>query len=241
MTGSAAGEERGDAESDEAAEAEVNEPGGGASKRSTKTSAKERERDKELVALAQRGDSNAFRELFDRYHRRAFAVALGVVKNKQDALDIVQDAFIKVHKHIQNFQGTASFYTWLYRIVMNLSIDHVRKAKKGRDLDYDDKVGRDDENVAGDGAIVPTILESNPKKTVLRRELAEAIQQALGTLSEDHRAVILLREVEGLSYEEMARVLEVPKGTIMSRLFHARRNMQAALADYVQGDLDIQS
>lgn len=240
MTASAAGEER-DADLEESAEAGVNEPGGGASKRSTKTSASERERDKELVSLAQRGDANAFRELFDRYHRRAFAVALGVVKNKQDALDIVQDAFIKVHKHIQNFQGTASFYTWLYRIVMNLSIDHVRKAKKGRDLDYDDKVGRDDENVAGDGAIVPTILDANPKKTVLRRELADAIQEALGTLSEDHRAVILLREVEGLSYEEMARVLEVPKGTIMSRLFHARRNMQAALADYVQGDLDIQS
>jgi RNA polymerase sigma-70 factor (ECF subfamily) len=241
VTGSAAGEERGDAERDESAESDVNEAGPAASKRSTKTSAKERERDKELVSLAQRGDTTAFRELFDRYHRRAFAVALGVVKNKQDALDIVQDAFIKVHKHIQNFQGTASFYTWLYRIVMNLSIDHVRKAKKGRDLDYDDKVGRDDENVAGDGAIVPTILGASPTKTVLRRELADAIHEALAGLSEDHRAVILLREVEGLSYEEMARVLEVPKGTIMSRLFHARRNMQAALADYVQGDLDIES
>lgn len=241
MTGSAAGEERGDAERDESADAKVNEPGSAASKRSTKTSAKERERDKVLVSLAQRGDANAFRELFDRYHRRAFAVALGVVKNKQDALDIVQDAFIKVHKHIQNFQGTASFYTWLYRIVMNLSIDHVRKAKKGRELDYDDKVGRDDENVAGDGAIVPSLLGTSPTRTVLRRELADAIQEALADLSEDHRAVILLREVEGLSYEEMARVLEVPKGTIMSRLFHARRNMQAALADYVQGDLDIKS
>jgi len=241
VTASAAGEQRGEAESDESAEAEVNEDATGASKLSTKTTAKERERDKELVALAQRGDTDAFRELFDRYHRRAFAVALGVVKNKQDALDIVQDAFIKVHKHIQNFQGTASFYTWLYRIVMNLSIDHVRKAKKGRDLDYDDKVGRDDENVAGDGAILPSMLDANPRKTVLRRELADAIQEALDSLSEDHRAVILLREVEGLSYEEMARVLEVPKGTIMSRLFHARRNMQSALAEYVQGDLDIQS
>ena len=219
----------------------VNGSGPPASKPSTKTTAQDRERDKVLVAAAQKGDQAAFRELFDRYHRRAFAIAIGVVKNKQDALDIVQDAFIKVHKHIQNFQGTASFYTWLYRIVMNLSIDHVRKAKKGRDLDYDDKVGRGDEDVAGDGALLPTILESNPRRTVLRRELADAIQAALDTLSEDHRAVIMLREIEGLSYEEMARVLEVPKGTIMSRLFHARRNMQAALSEYVQGDLDIQS
>ncbi|MAQ14544.1 MAG: RNA polymerase subunit sigma [Sandaracinus sp.] len=239
VTGSAAGDESVDP-ADEAENDEVNGSDASASKPSTRTSAQDRERDKELVALAQKGDQDAFRELFDRYHRRAFAVALGVVKNKQDALDIIQDAFIKVHKHIQSFQGTASFYTWLYRIVMNLSIDHVRKAKKGRDLDYDDKVGRDDENVAGDGAILPTILDANPRRTVMRRELADAIQGALDTLSEDHRAVILLREVEGLSYEEMARVLEVPKGTIMSRLFHARRNMQQALAEYVQGDLDIQ-
>ena len=211
-----------------------------ASKTSSRTSAQEREYDRKLVAGAQRGDAQAFRELYDRYHRRAFAVALGVVKNKQDALDVVQDAFIKVHKHIANFQGTASFYTWLYRIVMNLSIDHVRRGKKGRILDYDDKVGRDDENVAGDGAILPTILDANPRKTVLRRELADAIQEALATLSEDHRAVILLREVEGLSYEEMARILDVPKGTIMSRLFHARRNMQQALGEYVQGDLQLE-
>lgn len=240
MIASAAGERRGEAERDGAAGTEVNEDATGASKPSIRTTAKERERDKELVALAQRGDADAFRELFDRYHRRVFAVAFGVVKNKQDALDIVQEAFIKVHKHIRNFQGTASFYTWLYRIAMNLSIDHVRKAKKGRDLDYDDKVRRDDENVAGDGAILPSMLDANPRKTVLRRELADAIQEALDSLSPDHRAVILLREVEGLSYEEMARVLEVPKGTIMSRLFHARRNMQSALAAYVQGDLDIQ-
>ena len=89
-------------------------------------------------------------------------------------------------------------------------------------------------SVDSSGRIVVSV--QNPQ----RRELADAIQGALDTLSEDHRAVILLREVEGLSYEEMARVLEVPKGTIMSRLFHARRNMQQALAEYVQGDLDIQ-
>ena len=240
VTGSATGDERRDGAADEADDDAVNGTESSASKPTTKTTARDRDRDKTLVHLVQQGNQEAFRELFDRYHRRAFAIAIGVVKNKQDALDIVQDAFIKVHKHIQNFQGTASFYTWLYRIVMNLSIDHVRKAKKGRELDYDDKVGRDDENVAGDGAILPTMLDANPRRTVMRRELADAIQEALDTLSEDHRAVIVLREIEGLSYEEMARVLEVPKGTIMSRLFHARRNMQQALAEYVQGDLDIQ-
>ncbi len=193
--------------------------------------------DRELVERVQKDDEAAFRELFDRYHRRAFAVAFGVVKNKQDALDIVQEAFIKVHRHIGNFQGSSSFYTWLYRIVMNLSIDQVRRTKKGRNLDYDDRVGRDAGDVAGDGALLPKILDGNPGKTMLRRELAEAIQAALDELPEYHRAVILLREVQGLSYEEMASVLKVPKGTIMSRLHHARNKMKASLSEYLGGDL----
>jgi RNA polymerase sigma-70 factor (ECF subfamily) len=196
--------------------------------------------DSALVSRVQEGDEAAFRELFDRYHRRAFAVAFGVVKNKQDALDIVQDGFIKVHRHIGNFQGSSSFYTWLYRIVMNLSIDHVRRNKKGRDLDYDDRVGREADEVAGDGTLLPRILDGNPSKTVLRKELTEAIQKALDELPDYHRAVILLREVEGLSYEEMASVLKVPKGTIMSRLFHARRKMQHSLSEYLGGDLRIE-
>ncbi len=195
--------------------------------------------DAELVAQAQAGDATAFRELFDRYHQRAFSVAYGVVKNRQDALDIVQDGFIKVHRHIERFQGTSSFYTWLYRIIMNLSIDHVRRSKKGKDLDYDDNVGRESQ-AAGDGALLPQILDANPRKTVLRRELSEALQRALDELPEYHRAVILLREVEGLSYEEMSEALQVPKGTIMSRLFHARRKMQASLSEYLHGDLSIE-
>ena len=216
----------------------VNEPAKAASKK-TEASA-QRANDRKLVQRVQDGDEGAFRELFEKYHRRAFAVAFGVVKNKQDALDIVQDGFIKVHRHIGNFQGSSSFYTWLYRIIMNLSIDHVRRSKKGKDMDYDDRVGRDSADVAGDGALLPRILDGNPGKTVLRKELTHAIQDALNELPEYHRAVILLREVEGLSYEEMSKVLKVPKGTIMSRLFHARRKMQAALGEYLGGDLRIE-
>src|SRR5690606_5186596 len=188
----------------------------------------------------QDGDQQAFRSLFERYHRRAYAVAYGVVKNKQDALDVVQDGFVKVHRHIDKFQGQSSFYTWLYRIIMNLSIDHVRRRRNAKGLEYDDRVGRHDHEIAGDGTLLPRILDSNPGKTVIRRELLGRIQSALEELPEYHRAVILLREVEGLSYEEMAEVLDVPKGTIMSRLFHARKKMQASLSDYMEGDLDIE-
>ena len=193
--------------------------------------------DRELVARIQGGDPSAFRVLYERYHRRAYAVAFGVVKNKQDALDVVQDGFVKVHRHIGNFQGSSSFYTWLYRIIMNLAIDHVRRRKNAKGVEYDDGVGREADEIGGDAALLPRILDSNPAKTAVRRELLGKIQDALDELPEYHRAVIVLREVEGLSYEEMAQALGVPKGTIMSRLFHARKKMQASLHEYMEGDL----
>jgi RNA polymerase sigma-70 factor, ECF subfamily len=189
-----------------------------------------------LVQRTQQGDRGAFRILFDRYHRRVFAVALGVVKNPQDAHDVVQEAFVKVHRHLGNFQGASSFYTWLYRITMNLSIDHIRRKKSARQVDFDEAVGRG-EDADDPGHVLPAIANADPGKTHSRKELAEKIQQALATLPEIHRQVILLRELEGLSYEEIAAVMKVPKGTIMSRLFHARRKMQGALAEYVSGEL----
>jgi RNA polymerase sigma-70 factor (ECF subfamily) len=192
--------------------------------------------DHELVRRVQAGDAAAFRTLFDKYHRRAFAVAMGVVKNQDDALDAVQEAFVKVHKNIHKFQGSSSFYTWLYRIVMNVSIDHVRRTRRRKNLDFDERTLHQESEVAGDGALVPNLANANPGKAALRRELGEAIQAALQELPEHHRAVIVLREVEGMSYEEMAATLEVPKGTIMSRLFHARKKMQAALGPYLSGE-----
>jgi RNA polymerase sigma-70 factor, ECF subfamily len=192
--------------------------------------------DQPLVVRVQAGDKEAFRELYERYNRRVYAIAFGVVKNQQDALDIVQDAFIKVHKHINTFQGTSSFYTWLYRIVMNLAIDHVRKVR--RVVDFDERIAvRNDE---GNEPVAPSVEDANPGKTIIRKELTKKINQALDELPEYHKTVILLREVEGLSYEEMAQILEVPKGTVMSRLFHARRKMQESLEGYLDGDFEIE-
>ena len=192
--------------------------------------------DHDLVQRLQQGDSRAFRTLFDRYHRRAFAVAVGVVKNKDDAQDVVQEAFVKVHKNIGKFQGTSSFYTWLYRIVMNVSIDHVRRTSRRKNLDFDERVVHEKSEVAGDGALLPNVANANPGRAALRRELGGAIAAALAELPEHHRQVIVLREIEGMSYEQMADALDVPKGTIMSRLFHARKKMQAELAPYLSGE-----
>lgn len=219
----------------------MNQPLSSASKTEEASDSASGQGDHELVQRVQAGDSAAFRALFDKYHRRAFAVAMGVVKNENDALDAVQEAFVKVHKNIGRFQGTSSFYTWLYRIVMNVSIDHVRRKSRRRNLDFDERALHAESEVAGDGALIPNVTDANPGKAALRRELGEAIQAALQELPEHHRAVIVLREIEGMSYEEMAEALEVPKGTIMSRLFHARKKMQTALAPYLSGEEDSES
>jgi RNA polymerase sigma-70 factor (ECF subfamily) len=202
-------------------------------------SPEEREADRLLVERARNGDHGAFRTLYDKYHKRAFSVAYGVLKNRHDALDVVQEGFVKVHKHLDSFEGTSSFYTWLYRIVMNLAIDSLRRRKTSRPVEYDDAIGRDGEG-AGEESIMARMLDANPRKAAIRRELVAKIDAALAELPDYHREVILLREIDGMSYEEMAEVLEVPKGTIMSRLFHARKKMQAALAEYVDGDMDIE-
>jgi len=203
------------------------------------SSPEEREADRLLVERARGGDHRAFRSLFDKYHKRAFAVAYGVLKNRHDALDVVQEGFVKVHRHLDNFEGTSSFYTWLYRIVMNLAIDSLRRRKTSRPVEYDDAVARDGDAL-GEETIVARMLDANPRKAAIRRELVAKIDAALAELPDYHREVILLREIDGMSYEEMSEVLDVPKGTIMSRLFHARKKMQAALADYVDGDMDIE-
>ena len=197
--------------------------------------AREPREDDDLVERVRNGDRAAFQLLFRKYNRRAYAVALGVLKRPDDAMDVVQEAFIKVHKNIGTFQGASSFYTWLYRIVMNLAIDHIRRKRKI--VEWGDDVPLHE--VAGDGSLVPKVEDAHPGRSVERRELSDKIRQALDTLPEYHRAVILLREVEGMSYEEMAEVLDVPKGTIMSRLFHARRKMQEQLNSYLEGDLEI--
>lgn len=189
--------------------------------------------DRALVDAARAGDRSAFRTLFERYQRRAYSLAYGVVRNPDDALDIVQDAFIKAHRYLDKFEGTSSFYTWLYRIVMNLAIDHIRKARRSKAVDFTDQNVREDDSRVGEGDLIPRILGGNPGRALMDKEIRGRIEDALAELSDNHRAVLVMRELEGLSYEEMAQVMGCSKGTIMSRLFHARKNMQRRLLDLV--------
>lgn len=166
-----------------------------------------------------------------RYQRKVYAVAYGFLRNQEDALDVVQESFIKVHRYIGKFEGNSSFYTWLYRIVANLCIDHLRKAKRHRDVEFDDGLrhdGKDDTSAP----VAPGLAGfGDPSDMLRRKEILAAVEESLEHLSDKHRAVIVMRELQGMSYEEMAQAMKCSKGTIMSRLFHARRNMQKLLTE----------
>ncbi|MBS2018799.1 MAG: sigma-70 family RNA polymerase sigma factor [Deltaproteobacteria bacterium] len=191
---------------------------------------REAEEDRGLIARAQQGDTAAFRSLVERHQRRAFAIALALVRDENDARELVQDAFLRVYKGLDNFQGGSSFFTWLYRIITNLSIDLIRKP--GRQLvDIDETRFESDDAQEADFPLLSRVDGSDPADVVRRREIARRLQVALDALPPYHRGVIVMREIEGLSYEEMATAMGVSKGTIMSRLFHARQKLQKALAD----------
>ncbi|MEO1267507.1 MAG: sigma-70 family RNA polymerase sigma factor, partial [Myxococcota bacterium] len=127
--------------------------------------------------------------------------------------------------------------TWLYRIVVNLGIDHVRKHSRVQSVDYDDTIQRNEADGEQGGDLTPSRIGTDPSRVMRRKELARQMQAALNTLSDNHRTAIVLREVQGLSYEEMAEAMNVSKGTVMSRLHHARKNMQKALKGYLDGTL----
>lgn len=190
-----------------------------------------------LVQRVRSGDQRAFKLLVERYQRRVYAVALGMLKDREEARDVAQEAFIKVYKYVEHFKGDSSFSTWLYRITSNLCIDVLRRRGSGgqtEQVEFDDAVKFDvaEANVGALG----TRLGTNPQKSLLRRELAAKVTAAFEQLPPAHRQILLLREVEGMSYEDLARTLQIPKGTVMSRLFHARLKMQKILGEYVEGE-----
>jgi RNA polymerase sigma-70 factor (ECF subfamily) len=182
--------------------------------------------DWELVQRTRSGERDAFRELVERYQRKIAALALGMLRNREDALDIVQESFAKAYQNLDRFKGDSAFYTWLYRIAFNLCVDHQRRETKLGHVPLEA-----DEHGEG-GAVLPPVdgaRADQPFERTRDAEIARRLADAIRELTPDHRAVILLREVEGLSYEEISQVLQCPKGTVMSRLHYARQKLQARL------------
>jgi RNA polymerase sigma-70 factor (ECF subfamily) len=190
------------------------------------------ETDENLVKLAQNGDRDAFQTLMERHQRRIFNLCYGMLRNKDDAADLVQEAFIKAYKNIDRFKGNSKFYTWLYRIAKNACIDFIRKQKRRKTVDFDDSIRRE-EPVDGDETLLPSPLGINPAKVAGRKELLEQIEAALDTLSDNHREILILREIDGLAYQEIADTIGISIGTVMSRLYHARKYMQNELSEYI--------
>jgi RNA polymerase sigma-70 factor (ECF subfamily) len=183
----------------------------------------------DLVKQCQAGQTEAFDQLVNRYRSRVFAMIYNMVHNEQDAWDLAQDSFVKAWKSIKRFRGQSSFYTWLYRIVMNVTIDHARKKQiKGTGTEFNDEVKLGDIEPA---ARTAPRSEPLPHRQMERSEIRGRIDAAIAQLTPEHRAVILMKETEDMQYHEIAEALGCSIGTVMSRLFYARKRLQNLLRD----------
>ncbi len=183
--------------------------------------------DPELVERGRSGDRRALQILVERYQRRVLGVVVGMVRNPEDAREIVQEAFVRAFRGLERFKGDSSFYTWLYRIAVNLAIDAQRKDGKRTHVEFDESQPPADAPLAMGGRT----KGADPYEAVRNRELGEKIFRAIDGLTPDHRAVILLREIEGLTYEEISQTLGCSMGTVMSRLHYARKKLQDKLQE----------
>jgi RNA polymerase sigma-70 factor (ECF subfamily) len=183
----------------------------------------------DLVKQCQAGQTEAFDQLVNRYRNRVFAMIYNMVHNEQDAWDLAQDSFVKAWKSIKRFRGQSSFYTWLYRIVMNVTIDHARRKQiKGAGTEFNDEVKLGEIEPA---ARTAPRSEPLPHRQMERSEIRARIDAAIAQLTPEHRAVILMKETEDMQYHEIAETLGCSIGTVMSRLFYARKRLQNLLRD----------
>ena len=181
--------------------------------------------DESLVRAAHQGDMDAFEELVKRHREKIFARAFSMLRNEDEAVDLSQEAWVKAWQRLNQFQGDSSFVTWITRIVINLCLDHLRKQKRQKT----DSIEQMDDETGGVERHLP-VITPNPTEKLERQELRIRINQALDQLSEEHRTVLILHEFEEMEYKEIARTMVCSIGTVMSRLFYARRRMASLLA-----------
>jgi len=184
----------------------------------------------ELVARARQGDLTAYDELVRRYQERIYATVYHMTANHEDANDLAQEAFIKAFHALKSFKGGSSFYTWVYRIAVNKTINFLKQRKNRAQMSLDDL----DFNVEHDPDLVALISDKTPRRDIDLLELQEKLNVAMQKLSEPHRLVVTLHDVQGMSHEEIAKVMDCNIGTVRSRLFYARQQLQAYLSDYLK-------
>ena len=184
----------------------------------------------DLVNRARHGELEAYDELMRRYQERIYATVYHMTSNHEDANDLAQEAFIKAFHALKTFKGGSSFYTWIYRIAVNKTINFLKQRKNRPQMSLDDL----DFNAEHDPDLVALISDKTPRRDVGLTELQEKLNAALQRLSEPHRLVVTLHDVQGLSHEEIAKIMGCNIGTVRSRLFYARQQLQAYLSDYVK-------
>lgn len=187
------------------------------------------EEDAALVQRSREGDEEAFTRLVQKYQTRVVGVAYSVVRDAEDAVDVAQEAFIKVHRNLKGFRGKSSFYTWLYRVTINLAIDRDRKRKRRRT----ESLEAIQERSTDTGEPVFPDEGPSPHEVAADGELSALVNEAIDSLPPRHRTVVLLRDVQGLSYQEIADVAGCSLGTVMSRLHYARRKLKERIRPFL--------
>jgi RNA polymerase sigma-70 factor (ECF subfamily) len=185
-----------------------------------------------LWKASQRGDMRAFEELVARHRDKIYARAFSMIRNEEDAIDLSQEAWVKAWQRLKQFQGDSSFLTWMTRIVINLCLDRLRKMKRERA----ESIENLEEESGGVERQMPTVTV-NPTERLERSELRQRIDKALGQLSYEHRTVLILHEFEDLEYKEIAKRMQCSIGTVMSRLFYARRKMAVLMSSYKREEM----
>lgn len=183
-----------------------------------------------LVRQAQQGDLAAFDELVQRYQERIYATVYHMTSSHEDANDLTQESFIKAFRALGSFKGDSSFFTWLYRIAVNKTINFLKQRKNRGQISLNDL----DFNAEHDPDLVSLISERTPRREANLAELQEKLNEAMLKLSEVHRLVVTLHDVQGLPHEEIGRIMDCNVGTVRSRLFYARQQLQANLSDYLK-------
>ncbi len=178
-----------------------------------------------LVREASQGDSEAFRQLVSIHHEKVFGFLFQIVKNEEDAKDLLQQTWIKVWNKLHTFKGKSAFGTWLYRIATFTAWDFIRKRKRQSEVLYlDEMLTTDSESIQ-----VTYQASASPDRALQRKEMMEQFELALNSLPVNQRTALVLREIEGLTYQEIADVMNCRKGTVMSRIFNARKAVQNRL------------
>ncbi|HUD46145.1 MAG TPA: sigma-70 family RNA polymerase sigma factor [Candidatus Baltobacteraceae bacterium] len=183
-----------------------------------------------LVRRAQQEDIEAYDQLVRRYQERVYATVYHMTSNHEDAHDLVQETFIKAFRALKSFKGDSSFYTWVYRIAVNKTINFLKQRKNRVQISLNDV----DFNAENDPDLVALVSEKTPRRDLNLLELQEKLNGAMQKLSEHHRMVVTLHDIQGLSHEEIGKIMDCNVGTVRSRLFYARQQLQAYLSDYLK-------